>query len=203
MDAKELLEQYKSGQRNFIGVTLRRADLECTNLRVADLRVADLRVADLRVADLEGADLEGANLEFANLEFANLRGANLRGANLSVIWDDLKSVLIPNIQEINHLYLSLRDGKIDGSTYQGECSCLSGTLAHGENDYNCLPQPIVDTRDLYRPIERFFFRIKPGDTIDNSWDCQQVFLQLKKIVAELKSVLSKDFIDSLDNELLS
>jgi len=68
---RDIIAEYKAGERNFSG---------------ADLRGADLRGAYLRGAYLRGADLRGADLRGADLRDADLRGANLRGANLGAQW---------------------------------------------------------------------------------------------------------------------
>jgi uncharacterized protein YjbI with pentapeptide repeats len=98
LDAKELLEQYQSGERTFDHAVvqyprLARASLPEIELVDADLRGADMREANLHganlhkaylfEADLSGADLGGANLSKANLMGADLSRADLRGANLS------------------------------------------------------------------------------------------------------------------------
>lgn len=75
--AKELLERYAAGERNFRGVNLVRADLEG-----ADLTRANLRAVNLSNADLGGADIQAANLSNTRLQGANLRGANLFDSNL-------------------------------------------------------------------------------------------------------------------------
>jgi hypothetical protein len=108
-------------------------------------------------------------------------GASLRDANLTPIKNDLFIVLLHGLKEISHLKSALVEGRIDGSTYDGECSCLSGTLHSGaiKNDG---PQEkdrikcIMDVRDSNRPIERFFLGINKGDTPENN--------QAAKIVLE-------------------
>ena len=57
-------------------------------------------------------------------------------------------------------------GKVDGSTYTGECACLVGTIA---NIRGCDPQGLLNIKpDMGRPIERFFACIKKGDTPETS-----------------------------------
>jgi hypothetical protein len=122
------------------------------NLRGANLRGADLRGADLRGADLRGADLGGANL----------RGANLRGADLAPIRDDLWAVLSAAPSEVPGLLAAIREGRIDGSTYEGECACLVGTIEHVAGAaHNTLP---ILKANSSRPAEMFFLSINKGDT---------------------------------------
>ena len=58
------------------------------------------------------------------------------------------------------------DGKIDGSTYEGDCACLVGTLANVRQcKYEAIPSL---TPNSSRLAERFFLAIKPGDTPEKS-----------------------------------
>ena len=153
---------------NLRGANLRYADLSGVDLRYADLRGADLRDADLHGANLSGANLSGANLRGvdlryadlrgANLRDADLRGANLRGANLRSFKADFWAILTTARKEIPGLISAIREGRIDGSTYSGECACLVGTIAN-------VRHVSADTleRDSSRPAEQWFFMIKKGD----------------------------------------
>ena len=141
---------------------LRGADLSGANLSGADLSDADLRGADLSGADLSGADLRGANLRGADLSGADLSDADLSGADLSPIRDDIWSILSSAPLEVPALIDALKNGRVDGSTYVGECSCLVGTIAKA-----CGKD--IDNLDLLkpngnRPAERFFMGISTGDT---------------------------------------
>jgi uncharacterized protein YjbI with pentapeptide repeats len=155
------------------GANLRSADLRSANLRSADLSGADLSGANLRSADLRSADLSGADLSGANLRSADLSGADLSGANLTPIKNDFFAVLLHGFKEIQYLKKNVIEGNINGSTYDGECSCLSGTLHRGAIVQDG-PQEevrkgiILQARDSYRPAEMFFLGIKQGDTPDNS-----------------------------------
>ena len=162
---------------NLRGADLCSADLRDADLRDADLRGANLRGADLCSADLCSADLRDANLRGANLCNANLRGADLcsadlrdadlrdadlRGANLSSIRSDFWDVLLRAKNEIAGLRLALVEGRVDGSTYEGECACLVGTIANVKHcAYQAIPNLMPDSN---RPIERFFVAIRKGDT---------------------------------------
>ena len=111
----------------------------------ANLRGADLRGANLRDADLRGADLRDANLSNANLSNANLRH----------IKADFFMILAMGHAEVPHLIRSLREGKVNGSTYEGECACLVGTLENGGATE--IPH------DASSPAEVWFLPIREGD----------------------------------------
>ncbi len=152
---------------NLSSANLRSADLSYADLSYADLSYADLSYADLRYADLSSADLSSANLRSANLRYADLRYADLSyadlsSANLSSIKNDYWDVLLKGIPEIENLRVAIVEGKIDGSTYEGECACLFGTLEKTSDQK--LKKLIREQRNLSRPIEVFFAAIKKGDT---------------------------------------
>ena len=114
--------------------------------------------AKLSGADLSDADLSGANLSGAVLSGANLSGADLSGANLRSFKADFWMILTENPNEVSGLISALEDGRVDGSTYEGDCACLVGTIAN-------LRHVHVDTltRDAQRPAEQWFLMIKKGD----------------------------------------
>jgi len=138
---------------------LRGADLSGAYLSGADLRGADLSGAYLIDADLRGADLSGADLRGAALIDADLRGADLSGADLRQFKADFFMILAMGHAEVPHLIRALREGKVDGSTYDGECACLVGTLENG--GASGIPH------DSSSPAEQWFVPIrkgmKPGD----------------------------------------
>jgi hypothetical protein len=145
------------------------ADLRDADLRDADLRDAylggaylggaDLRDADLRDADLRDAYLGGAYLGGAYLGGAYLRDADLGGADLRTIKRDLHKVLSSAPREVPGLRLALVEGRVDGSTYTGDCACLVGTIANVRGvAVATLP------RDSSRPAERWFLAIGRGAT---------------------------------------
>jgi hypothetical protein len=159
------------------GADLRDANLRDANLRGADLGGADLRGANLRDANLRGADLGGADLRGANLRGANLRGANLRGADLGRVKQDFLAEVLRLPNELDFLLAALTEGSVDGSTYQGECACLAGTLAHGAGIDNYrgdsfLSAPgIMFHADASSPREVFFTAIRKGDTPETNSAC--------------------------------
>lgn len=152
------------------GATLRDAVLAAiragANLRAADLRAADLSAADLRDANLRAADLSDADLRAADLSDANLRDANLSDANLTPIRDDVWAVLSSVPTEVPAVIEALKAGRVDGSTYEGPCACLVGTIACArETSIYGLESLRPDSS---RPAERFFMGIREGDTPETS-----------------------------------
>jgi hypothetical protein len=135
-----------------------------TDLRGADLRGADLSDAVLRGAVLSDADLRGADLRGAVLRDADLSDADLSGADLEPIRVDFFDVLLRGSTngEVPYLIAALKEGRVNGSSYEGECACLVGTFANAKK---CNYREIVDLKpDSSRPAERFFLGIKEGDT---------------------------------------
>jgi hypothetical protein len=152
---------------NLSGADLSGADLSRADLYGADLSGANLSRADLYGADLYGADLSRANLSGANLSRADLSRANLYGANgvgswMATIRDDIRSILDAAPAEVSGLLAAMWAGTVDGSTYQGECACLVGTIAKVRGvRYDALG---ILKPDSSRPAERWFLGIRKGDT---------------------------------------
>ena len=127
----------------------------------ANLVDANLAGAYLAGAYLVDANLTGANLVDAYLAGANLAGADLTDADLTPIRSDLFAVLDSAPNEVAGLLAALEAGKIDGSTYEGECACLVGTIA---NVRHCTYRDLGALKpDSRRPAERWFLAIRPGD----------------------------------------
>ena len=137
---------------------LTRAVLTGAVLTDADLTGADLTGADLTRADLTRADLTDAVLTDADLTDADLTRADLTGADLRSFKADLWMTLTQNRAEVPALVAALREGRVDGSTYSGECACLVGTIANAK---------AVNYADLVHnpdhPAERWFAMIKQSD----------------------------------------
>jgi uncharacterized protein YjbI with pentapeptide repeats len=175
---------------NMRGANLRGADLGGAYLGGADLRGADLRGADLGGADLRGADLGGANLGGANLRGANLRGAdlggaNLGGANLRAFKHDLWGILIRYKNEVPELVNYIKQGKIDGSCYSGECSCLMGTFATIKNAD--IEDNKFSIKDAKSPAEQWFAMIKPGNTPENNFASKMALQWIEEFLSLIES----------------
>jgi uncharacterized protein YjbI with pentapeptide repeats len=103
--AVDIRQRYETGERQFLNLQLRGADLRGINLSQADLRGADLSKANLREVNLSGANLAEAQLNEADLSSANLEGANLSETSL------IKAYLIKaNLRSAN-----LRDAYLTGA----------------------------------------------------------------------------------------
>ena len=148
---------------NLSGAYLSGANLSGAYLSGANLSDANLSGANLSGANLSGAYLSGAYLSGANLSGANLSGANLSDANLRIIRADIFEILLTAPGEVSALLGAVRGGKIDSSTYSGECACLVGTIAKARH----IPVEKL-ARDSFRPAERWFLGMKPGDTPENN-----------------------------------
>jgi len=155
---------------NLSEANLSEANLSWANLSEADLSRANLSGANLSGANLSRANLSGANLSRANLSEANLSRANLSGANLSEsvkaqFRDDLWAVLSASPAEVPGLLAAIREGRIDGSHYEGACACLVGTLANVRHcAHNAIPGL---TPNASRLSEVWFMQIAPGQTPEN------------------------------------
>ena len=75
---------------------------------------------------------------------------------LSRIKNDLFEILTVAYQEIPALQKALVDGKVDGSTYDGPCRCLVGTLERSGT--------VSLPHRASRPAEQWFIGINKGDT---------------------------------------
>ena len=145
------------------GANLADANLTGANLTGANLTGANLAGADLADANLTRANLTGANLTGADLADANLADANLADANLADARNDLWDVLLRAPGEVEGLLQALREGRVNGSTYHGECACLVGTIANiRHRPFDDLGDGLVP--DSSRPAERWFLGIREGDT---------------------------------------
>ena len=176
---------------NIRGAVLAGVNLTGVNLTDADLRGSDLTGAVLTGAVLTGVSLAGANLTntvltsvdltgsdltnavLTNTDIAdavlarvNLTGANLADAVPTRFREDVEAVLALAPNEVPGLLLALREGRIDGSCYDGDCACLVGTIA---NLRGVGPFGLGDLRpDADRPAERWFLAIRPGHTPERS-----------------------------------
>ena len=79
---------------------------------------------------------------------------------------DIHEILDASPTEVPGLLFALKAGRVDGSTYEGVCCCLVGTLANLRHCYY-LDLPGIKP-DASRAAERFFAQIHKGDTPQNS-----------------------------------
>ncbi len=83
---------------------------------------------------------------------------------------DIFAVLDTSPNEVPALLAALKEGRIQGEFYTGQCCCLVGTIANAKGiDAFDLPWRSIDgldgvlKRDPDAPAERWFFSIQEGD----------------------------------------
>jgi uncharacterized protein YjbI with pentapeptide repeats len=158
----ELHRKWMLGEDGGSRANLSGANLSGANLYSANLYSANLSNADLSNADLSGANLRNADLSGANLRNADLSNANLSGANLDEIKKDFFNVLEVAKHEVLGLYDAIQLGNINGSSYEGQCACLVGTIANVRHEeYSSLGIDLRPSAD--RPAEKWFLAIHVGD----------------------------------------
>jgi hypothetical protein len=144
------------------GASLVGARLVGARLDGARLVGARLDGASLDGASLVGARLVGASLVGARLDGASLVGARLDGASLDTIRADVVAILESSPAEVPALLMAIRDGRFDGTHYEGECACLVGSIA---NARSCKYTELEGLRpDANRAAERWALAIRKGDT---------------------------------------
>ena len=154
---------FRNGRAPFAGLRMDVAALE----EVQRLHLRYLRWQDgCWRADLTRADLTGAFLTGVDLTRTYLTDANLTGANLTPVKRDLFDILDNAPHEVAGLLAELIAGRVDGTTYTGECSYLVGTVARLQGcDVSAVPGIPMRSE---RPAERWFLAIRPGHTPKNS-----------------------------------
>ena len=136
-----------------------------TILNYANLSDADLSGANLSGAILSGAILSGAKLTRTNLSGADLTRTNLSDAILSGAKEDFLREVLKMPGELEFLRDAIRNGKINGSVYDGECACLAGTLSKATGkSWSIFKNDSPIEIDASSPRERFFLGIAEGDT---------------------------------------
>jgi hypothetical protein len=124
--------------------------------RTSSAQTSGARTSRARTS--RGADLRGAYLQGAYLQGAYLQGRGPPGRDLQGIKNDFYAILETAKPEVAGLYDALMRGKIDGSTYSGECACLVGTIANVRKvDVESLE------KNVDRPAETWFLNIRKGD----------------------------------------
>lgn len=114
MTAEELLERYATGERDFRGITLYKANLIKVNLSGADFSNANLSDSYLIAANLKNCVFQKTCLEGVDLTSAVLVRADLGNDNLT------SSRLIgSNCREANFTNVALHNSFIDSACFHG------------------------------------------------------------------------------------
>ena len=151
-------------------------------LRLAALwaieNIISLRGANLSGVSLSGLDLSDTDLRGTNLRDVNLRDVNLRDVNLRQFKHDIWGVCLLAVGEVPNLISAIKEGRIDGSQYAGECCCLCGTLEKGEPS-------VVNIRDESSPAEQWFYMISKGDTPETNSASKQALEWVEEFYAKV------------------
>ena len=139
-------------------------------------------------AKTKGEAIKEALAQKINLSGSNLSGSDLSGSDLQPIRDDIWAVLSSAPAEVEGLRLALIEGRVNGSTYTGECACLVGTIA---NVRGCGIEKLPLLRqNSRRPAERFFLGIAKGDTPSNNPVSKMVLEWVDQWLENMKSAFS-------------
>ena len=159
----------------------------------AAVKVAYKAKANLRDADLRAANLRAADLSAADLSAANLRAADLSAADLTPIRDDFWAVLSAVPVEVAVLRDALSEGRVDGSTYEGECACLVGTIANVRGvNYKAVAGLAPNSS---RPAERFFMNIRKGDKPETNQSAQIALGWIDEWLANMRAAFGHKTLD--------
>ena len=108
-----------------------------------------------------GSHFVGSHFDGSRFVGSHFDGSRFDGSRFDGEGDakqDFLSIISDARDEIAGLIAALRDGRINGSVYSGDCACLVGTIANLRG---------VDVRTLHcdssRPAEKWFLMISEGD----------------------------------------
>ena len=108
-----------------------------------------------------GSSFVGSSFDGSRFVGSSFDGSSFVGSSFDGEGDakqDFLSIISDARDEIAGLIAALRDGRINGSVYSGDCACLVGTIANLRG---------VDVRTLHcdssRPAEKWFLMISEGD----------------------------------------
>ena len=87
--------------------------------------------------------------------------------------------------EVEGLRAAIVEGRIEGSTYMGECACLVGTMEKVAALNN--EKLVVLKRNQWRPAERFFLNISKGHTPENNQSSKIVLEWLDQWLDSMKT----------------
>lgn len=110
MNTDELLEQYKEGERDFSGITIKNARLERVILSEINLSHANLYGANFFKAQIKDSDLRGITLSRANMRAINLKGVDFSEARL--YGTDFRNA---TLEKILFVHTNLRQANFAGS----------------------------------------------------------------------------------------
>ena len=151
-------------KNRFTGTVKFTAEIDCERGASRSIKIglavkwAIKNSADLTDTDLIGANLRDTDLIDANLTGTDLTGADLRDTNLRSFKSCLWMTLTENPREAAGVAKALKEGRVNGSTYSGDCACLVGTIANIRGVELDALKP-----NSRNPSEKWFMMISEGD----------------------------------------
>jgi uncharacterized protein YjbI with pentapeptide repeats len=129
----EFLERYRTGERNFAGVRLRKNRKHGTIIEDVDLTAINLSGADLdgvifKNVILKSARMFGAFLGGARFDLVDMDGADLTGATLVRVYMRSSSLIGASLQLANLSFAILENVELGGALLQ-ECNLTRANLS--------------------------------------------------------------------------
>lgn len=108
--------------------------------------------------------------------------------DLSEIKTDVILAILRMPDELEALRDAIQNGRIDGYSYSGDCSCLAGTLAAAAGISDYCGETIGEGVGAFHSSmdslrERFFSTIHPGHTPDNTGTSATALLWVEEAIA--------------------
>ena len=129
--------------------------------------------------------LEEAIRNSANLDSADLRSAkNVSESYINQCSRDMLFIFERLKSELLYLREKLIKGEVDGTQYEGDCSCLIVSLGKGDKkeiEKACKTILFYD-KGLHNFGEQWFWQIKKGDTPENSRWAEHVLMLIDYIL---------------------
>jgi uncharacterized protein YjbI with pentapeptide repeats len=134
--------------------------IDCSFVRSRFIR------SSLNRSRFDGSSFDGSSFDGSRFDDSRFVDCSFDGSSFDGQVDarnDFRQIISTAHAEIPALIAALRAGKVNGSTYSGECACLVGTIANARGvDVYTLPT------NSSRPAERWFLMISKGDTPGNN-----------------------------------
>lgn len=211
--AREILEAYAKGERNFRGINLSRvyfANPDVRDFPIYDLSGADFSAGIFRSTFFGFANLQNCNFEGAFISYATFQWANMQKAKLSRVAGDDVNLIEVNLEEANLRQALIYHSSLSKSNLRNailtqanlSLSDLRGADFRGANLSFCvMRESSIDRADFRGAFEDhtvFGSSYDPGTIYPNGRIDEGCF----RSEAEFRGELDTEKIVSLEEELL-